>query len=125
MKNQRFFRISGICLITFLIFSCKTQKVQQAPPVAVNCGEAKPTYTADIKPILDLHCASTCHSSEKKAAGITLAAYEEAKVQAFKRRFLGAIRHDAGYTAMPRKNPKLSDNDITKIACWIQSGCMQ
>lgn len=103
-----------------MLYSCKTQKVSPAPLIA--CADPQPTYNTDIKPILDSHCAATCHSAKNKAGGINLSAYSTAKAVAVKKKFLGAIRHQAGFLAMPRKAPKLFDADINKIACWVQNG---
>jgi hypothetical protein len=110
-----------LCGITISVFnSCKTQSV---PPAAVvTCNDPKPTYTADVKPILDANCAGTCHSAINHAANIDLSKYETVKAVSSNKKFLGSIRHDKGFEPMPRKNPKLSDDDIHKIACWVQGG---
>lgn len=102
-------------------YSCKSSK-STTSTAAVNCGDAKPTYTTDIKPILDTHCAATCHSAKNMADGIDLSSYEGAKAVSGKKKFLGAIRHEFGYPPMPKKADKLADADITKIACWVQNG---
>lgn len=122
MRNN-LFKILCVGVVSALFFSCKTQKiVTTTPPVPVNCGDMKPGFVADIKPILDLNCASTCHSEKNRAGGIDLSTYENVKNIATKSKFLGAIRHETGFDAMPRKAPKLADADILKIACWVSAG---
>ena len=121
-KTTLLFIASGLFMTG--IYSCKTTK-SVPPPVTVTCIDPKPTYSADIKPILDTHCASSCHSAKNHAGNIDLSSYEGSKSVSEKKRFLGAIRHEAGFEAMPKKNPKLGDDDILKIACWVQGGSVQ
>jgi hypothetical protein len=70
-----------------------------------------------------------CHNSEKHKHNIDLSNYDGAKDAAKGKNFLGAIRHQEGFDAMPPppKPPladtkKLSDETIEKISCWIQNG---
>ena len=92
---------------------------------------SSPTYTADIKQIFDGNCMP-CHSAEKHKHNIDLSNYETTKESAKGKNFLGAIRHEAGYDAMPpppqpplQDNKRLSDATIEKIACWIKNGSPQ
>jgi hypothetical protein len=119
MKKQLFI-VTASFLLSAGLYSCKTQK--GATSSTVNCSDLKPSYTADIKPILDENCGNSCHSAANRAGGIDLSSYEGAKSVAEKKKFLGAIRHELGYIPMPKKHPKLDDETIRKIACWVQNG---
>lgn len=99
------------------MFSCKAKKT-----AANDCGTTTVTYTAQVKTLIDVNCANSCHSAASKADGIDLSTYEKVKSFSGEARFLGAIRHLAGYTAMPLKAPKMSDADIATITCWVKNG---
>jgi hypothetical protein len=97
--------------------SCKTKN-----NTSIARREPMPTYTTDIKKILDEYCATTCHSSEKKKRGIDLSSYEASKEAAAYANFLGSIRHEAAYEEMPANHKKLDNVTIQKIACWVNNG---
>jgi mono/diheme cytochrome c family protein len=99
------------------MFSCKAKKTAVS-----ECGTTTVTYTAQVKSIIDVNCASSCHSAASKADGIDLSTYEKVKSISGEARFLGAVRHLAGYTPMPIKAPKLSDADIATLTCWVKNG---
>ena len=114
--------VTAVCVY---LSSCKTKK-----EVKTACASS-PTYTADVKSIFDANCMP-CHSAEKHKHNIDLSSYETTKEASQGKNFLGAIRHEAGYDAMPpppqpplQDNKKLSDATIEKISCWIQNGMPQ
>lgn len=120
MKIVLRFSIMILSVLISLIYSCKSSK----PAEKSSCA-AVPTYSAEIKNILDQNCASTCHSAEKKKDGIDLSTYETAKQFAANKNFMGSIEHKAGFAPMPAKKPKLDDATIMKLSCWIQNGMPQ
>jgi hypothetical protein len=97
--------------------ACKAKKV-----TADECSGVAVSYATAVKPIIDDNCAKTCHSAAKKAGKIDLSTYESVKAISTEARFLGAIRHLAGFDAMPMKAPKLSDSSIRVISCWVKNG---
>jgi hypothetical protein len=99
------------------ITACGGQK-----PATNECSSFLVSYATDVKPILDNNCASSCHSAAKHAAGIDFSSYEKVKSIAGESRFLGSIRHLAGFSAMPKKAAQLSDSSIKVVNCWIQNG---
>jgi hypothetical protein len=102
--------------VLYISVGCKTQTVQKVPT------DFSVTYTSDIKAIIDTNCASSCHSSFKKAHHLDLSTYELVKEEASKKDFLGAIKHEKGFEEMPKKHPKLADATILKIETWIKNG---
>ncbi len=87
------------------------------------CIGFEPTYTADIKPILDGSCAiSGCHNASSAQNGIVLSAYASAAAESLNDRFLGSIQHKKGYIAMPKDAAQLSQSDIELLTCWVQNG---
>ena len=106
---------------TLLVFSCKKDD-----PNPVDCSGLEPTYTADIKQILDASCAlSGCHDAITSQNGVNLSTYATAQSVSMEDRFLGVIRHDGGFTPMPYNQPKLNDATIQLLTCWVQNGSPQ
>lgn len=105
-----------------MLFFCACEKLD----TNYNCSNLSPTYTGTIKQILDSNCAgSSCHSASNKADGIDLSSYSAASSAANNDRFMGAINHFGGYSAMPRGSAALSFSDREQIHCWIQNGMPQ
>jgi hypothetical protein len=48
--------------------------------------------------------------------------FESVKKAATNGYLLGSIKHQKGYDAMPRGAPKLTQETIDKIECWINNG---
>lgn len=84
------------------------------------CDSLAITYDGHIKTIVDSKCnTSGCHASA--AGGFKLGTYAEVKAAAQKANFLGAIRHEAGFVAMPLSGDKLDDKLIQQFECWEKS----
>jgi len=110
--------LTVLTLLPLLAIACKKEDLQ-----TFECAGPTPTYTADIKAIVDANCAvSGCHNSTTKANGIDLSTYEKVKSESSKARFLGAIQRLPGYKQMPKDKAKLADANIQKISCWVQNG---
>lgn len=94
--------------------------------ITYDCTGLSPTYTTDIKPILDSKCATSgCHDATTKANGINLSNYADSKSESSRTRFMGSMQHSSGYKPMPENQAKLSDASLQKIYCWIQNGAPQ
>ncbi len=90
------------------------------------CSGFNPTYTADIKSILDASCATSgCHNAITAEEGINLSDYAHASQISRESRFLGAIQHKNGYAKMPDDAPKLPENQVQLLTCWVQNGSPQ
>jgi hypothetical protein len=110
--------ISAVLIAIAVIAACKSKPVATAS----KCTDTSLTFTNDIKPIMDLNCASTCHSAKKHAHGIDLSTYENVKAAAADKSFMGSIRHQGVYTPMPKNHDKLDEVTLQKISCWIDNG---
>ena len=105
------------CLFMLLV-ACNKEEV-----TPIDCTGLTPTYTTDIKAILDTHCAiSGCHGPYSHQAGIDLSNYEDASAASHNSNFLGAIQHKKGYEPMPKDAAKLSDSNVQLLTCWVQNG---
>lgn len=115
-----------VSFLVTIIAGCKPKAVQTSQPTAKeDCTTINITYASGIKQIVDEQCASSCHSARNKAHDIDLSTYEKVKMEAAKPAFMGSIRHESGYDAMPRFSSKLDDATIAKLSCWIKNGYQQ
>ena len=110
------------------LYSCKDDE-DPAPPDDNNppvsfCDSVAATYDKDIKSVVDANCATSgCHEDKGSAPkGIRLATYAQVKAAGETGKFLKTIKHEAGVAAMPVGKPKLDDNTIKVIECWIDGG---
>lgn len=126
MKHLLFNPLKGWALLLMtgpflFLFSCKKDD-----PNPVDCTGLEPTYTDEIKQILDTSCAlSGCHDAATNQSGVNLSTYATAQSISLQDRFLGVIRHDDGFPAMPYNQPKLDEATIQLLTCWVQSGSPQ
>ena len=110
---------SGLLFSLFLFNACQ----KDANSVAYDCTGLTPTYTNDIKSIMDGSCAMAgCHSAAAKAGGYDLSSYSAVSAAGSNNAFMGSMEHQSGYDAMPQGASKLSTTNLQKIYCWIQSG---
>jgi hypothetical protein len=88
-----------------------------------DCSGATPTYTGEIKPVLDASCGlSGCHDAASAEGGIILTDYPSAAAISRNDSFLGSIQHKRGYRQMPEDAAKLSPESIQLLTCWVQGG---
>lgn len=114
--------ITSLITLTIFVIACK----KKSTPTTFDCTGVASTYTTNVKPLMDAHCATSgCHSASQKAGGKDLSTYAGTKNAAGNNSFLGSIEHLSGYTSMPEGAAKLNDADIKTIACWVQNGMPQ
>ena len=116
-------RIIKYCLIGFVMLtSCYYDSEEKLYP-ASNCVPTNMSLTGDITPILERNCYS-CHSVSAGPlnGNITLEGYSELMKHVQSGAFIGAIKHQYGFTAMPKNASQLGGCEIAKIEKWIADG---
>ena len=88
---------------------------------SAGCDSTNVTYTSSISPITQAWCVG-CHGGSKPANGLSLETYDEVVACANSDRLMGALRHDAGFYAMPKGGEILSPCDINLFQKWINIG---
>ena len=118
MRNYQItFALASFLFLLLSFSSCTTDSV------TYDCTAIAPTYTNDVKSIMNANCAySGCHDASTKAKGIDLSTYATVLSESSKAKFMGSMRHEGGYDPMPQGASQLNTNDLQKIHCWIQSG---
>lgn len=63
-----------------------------------------------------------CHDAANNFGGVTLEGYDQLRTYVDNGELLGAIRHTAGFSPMPKNEPQLVECNIEKIAAWVAAG---
>ena len=108
--------IGSVIFVVILAVTCSCKHV-----VKYDCNGLTPSYTQNIKPILDNCCAtSNCHSDSGEE--FDLSTYAGASAASKKKSFMGSIQHMPFYEKMPKGADRLTDTQIHQISCWIENG---
>lgn len=92
----------------------------------VDCTGITPTYTGEVKAILDASCAlSGCHDAVTAQSGVNLSTYAAASAISQETRFVAVIQHRNGFTPMPFGGSKLPEETIQTLVCWVENGSPQ
>ena len=87
----------------------------------LECQTADVTYSNQVLEIITAACYK-CHDAAQNFGNITLEGYDELKKYVDNGQLLGAIRHDPGFSPMPKSEAQLLECDIEKIEAWIDEG---
>jgi len=107
-------------MIALMATSCYYDKEETLYPT-IECQTNNVRYSVEVSEILDASCM-TCHSAAANFGNITLEGYENLKTYVDNGQFLGSIKHEDGFSAMPKGTAKLLDCNIEKIEQWIADG---
>lgn len=92
----------------------------------LECDTVGVAYLASVEPIISANCYS-CHSQANApsfGSGINLEGYAAFKIWIDNGRLLGTIKHESGFSPMPKGAPKLSDCNISIIEAWVDAGAL-
>lgn len=103
-------------LLIFFIFmsiiSCNKDKTLET---RIECNSINPSFINDVMPIIQNNCTS-CHTWQTPLLIDYSSICNNAEL------ILNTIKHEPGFSAMPKNTNKLSDSIIRFIDCWIQNG---
>ncbi len=85
------------------------------------CDTTNVSFKTSVFPIVETYCLG-CHSGTAPGGGIYLRDYNDLVAVANNGKLMGSIRHDAGYSPMPKNANKLSDCQIATFNIWIKNG---
>lgn len=106
--------------ISVMTISCAYNVAEELYPVDT-CDTTNVTYSLTITPILVQNCYE-CHGGSAQISGIPLEGYTNIKNMVNAGRLIGAIRHEPGFSFMPKDRAPLQECDILKIEKWVASG---
>jgi len=86
-----------------------------------DCDTLNVTFSGTIWPVVQNRCFG-CHSGASPSGGISLENYDNVVEAVNSGRLMGAIKHENGFSAMPKNGSKLSDCNISQFQKWINNG---
>lgn len=107
--------------VAVIMQSCYYDKEEDLYPVPPPCDTTNVTYSANVWPVINDNCTS-CHSGSAPSGNISLTDYNDIVASADNGSLLGTIRHDAGWSPMPKGGAQLPDCDIQRIEIWVADG---
>ena len=78
------------------------------------------TYTNSISNDLSGCASAGCHEAGSPVG--SLANYDDVKIFVSFGRILGAVKHEDGFSPMPKGGDKWSDEKIERLEDWINAG---
>jgi len=114
--------VSTVLMLLLVATGCSWDNEVDLYPDSALCDTLDISYRDDVVPILSTSCYS-CHSNANApdfAYGIAFEDYED--VVAGSELILGAVKHEAGYPAMPKGAPQLDSCSINKLEAWVKAG---
>ena len=118
MIKKTLFAITVLFLLT--LSSCYNDKAELLA-TTTDCDTTKVTFSLSISTIIRTNCEA-CHSGGTPSGNISLSNYAEISSAADNGSLMNTIRHESGWSAMPKGGNKLSDCDIRKLEIWINKG---
>lgn len=115
MKNSK--KVVLLIAVGFLQFSCETRTLQELIPVVEN-----PTYTADIKPLIDGKCIG-CHHNGGDSP--TLETYDQVKHEVQEGVVICRIDNPSScfYSSYMPPEGRMPQQMIDMVKNWNTDGC--
>ena len=112
--------MAGFALVA-LLQSCYYDNIEELYPEAPSCDTTNVTYSQNVWPVISDNCAA-CHNEASPSGNISLDSYDNIVAVAQNGRLLGAIKHENGWSPMPKGGGQLPACDIQKIETWVNAG---
>jgi hypothetical protein len=120
-KTTKIILIAMVIALAFSFNACYYDNVEDLYPTQGDCDTTAISYTTDVWPIINANCTS-CHSGSAASGNVRLENYSQIKATGENGRLLGVIKHESGWSPMPKDGAKLSDCNISTIEAWINQG---
>lgn len=108
-------------LIVVTLQSCYYDNEEDLYPNPPECDTINVSYSQDVWPIISSNCTS-CHSGGAPSGNVYLDNYDNIVIAADNGSLMGAIKHENGYSPMPKGGAMLSDCNIAIIQKWVDDG---
>ena len=118
MKNILFLLLLTVPLLH--LGSCYYDAEDELYPEIV-CDTTSVTYSGIVLPIIQQNCYG-CHSEAANQGGINLEGYSNLKTFVDAGLLVGVIKHQSGFSPMPKNSPKMPDCEILQIETWVSQG---
>ncbi len=108
-------------IFLFTLQSCYYDNMEDLYPDSSGCDTTNITYLQSVWPVLQSNCTG-CHQGTAPSGNARLENYNDIVAVVENGKLMGTIRHESGFSPMPKGGNKLSDCDITKLEIWINKG---
>jgi len=110
-------------VITIFCLACYYDNEEYLYPEMNNdCDTTNVTFSGTISVMLDNYCLS-CHSNANAANfGNNIRLEDYADVKANSQDVLGSIKHESGFSPMPKGGAQLNDCLVTQFEIWVNNG---
>lgn len=116
-------RTISIYLMGILIVTGCYYDIEEDIYPSIECMTSEMSYSADILPIIKTDCY-TCHSTAANFGNVILEGHEQLVNYVNDGSLLGVIKHQAGFSPMPKGGAQLLECEIEKVEAWIQDGAL-
>lgn len=113
----------SLAIIALVLLAGCYYDVEEELYPSIECDTIDMSYQNDILPIIQDNCYR-CHDQANNFGNVTLEGYDNLKTYVNNGKLLGAIKHEAGFSFMPRNEAPLLDCQIAKIEQWINKGAL-
>ena len=123
MINKNILNLSLIVMMVLVTFlqSCYYDVAEELYPNPPACDTTNVSYSEDVWPIINANCTS-CHSGGAPGGNVSLEDYDDIVRAAENGSLLGTIKHEDGWSPMPKGGGQLNDCDIATIESWVNDG---
>ena len=110
-----------VSITAIVLFSCKKDKADE--PVTPEPTPVSFKFAADVQPIFQQSCGTggSCHGSGNMSDGKVFETHAGASAVP-NSIIMGSIKHESGFSNMPKSGTKLTDTKIAIIQAWIDGG---
>jgi hypothetical protein len=117
VKTLLFFSI----MLLVVMQSCYYDNEEDLYPTQPECDTVDVSYSQQVWPIINQNCTG-CHSGGAPQGNVALENYDDVVISANNGSLLGVIKHEDGWSPMPKGGGKLSDCNIAIIESWVNDG---
>lgn len=111
--------ISCLSISGMFMTGCSNDSEDLAYPA---CDTSNVRLSVELNAIMSASCYSCHGGTAQLGGGIQLQTYSVIRAYALNGRLMGALKHEAGFSQMPKGQSKLSDCEISKFQIWVDAG---
>lgn len=112
----------SLFLFALFIAGCYYDTEEELYPT-IECATQNVSYSETVLPIIRDNCYA-CHDAANNFGNITVEGYDLLINFVNNGQLLGVIKHESGYSPMPKNVPMLLECEIEKIEAWVNAGAI-
>jgi len=116
-KLALFAALLGLAMLS----GCYYDNEEDLYPQNSTCDTTNVTYSTTVFPLISSRCTG-CHTGIGAGGNVPLDGYDNIVAAAKNGSLMGSIRHESGWSPMPKNTGQLDDCSIRKLEIWIADG---